>query len=1817
MRVENSFVRSIALGMVLLMLSTPFAAMAGEFLPAVSAEGGTRHVYTFTGGAPDAMALYTGSTPDRTTKISIPKGAEVLDVEMTLSGASSTGWSSVSSSTRDDWMSGTVSGIDQRSEDLAMGLKNPTSTFFGHALDETTSSANTAWLDNGSYSISQIPLSNSSETRFAAQQQLSSTSFMYQNQGAALSHNGWLFMSKWSSNSVTKIIDRLYPNNATRESTIVFDQANCQIQPVYPSTYYGQYGFRDWTLGPDEKLYGILSGYKNHYSNSLQTSYERVIKIDVRYDDIWTCEEVYDISSQFGDYSAISYDRVDDKIWVVHNSGRRLVSYDFQENGYFERDSSMYTFQSSSTHKCGKSGGLVRGLAVHGSIFYMRCKDTDSSWPPKDVLNAWAVSGSSTSLVAQPGVTSIQEIGYGLQYDGKRLITLDCGYYSWGGGTLYLREFGSGLQYPTNPSPGTSTWTSDPIEVSDDLVAVNMETSWSATAAGDRVDYWVSADNGTHWESVESNSTIHFSFPGKVLRWKLQLIGSSSVSWWVNLEYASAYETTGVWTSPPKPTGTEVGKVRPSWVATTPSGTTVSVLVSNDNGSSWTTAQNGIETDFTNEGNILRYNIQLDTNDDSITPLVSSFSLEYLEGFPDQVEIDIGDDGTWDWKGLTFLGDSSVVASDASVVGTEVSATPTLVQALNDHAVANGLGSEDIVLAIRAHSSGRILLTNLDVTYRLNTRVLDANLEGGVLVPDGELRTLVVRVAPGDGVSRIDRVEIEFPQSDGSPILEWSQGDACTLLSDGNGKMEFDSANCTSTSDVFGIVSLHFPIGSNWEWDDQNKLEVKVTVNDNFGLAVPGWVTESLDLRIENDIQLNGMKVVDETGRELWSHDWLRGGYNITFSGGIDFEGTQLSPLSGQFMMRILGQNLTMDGDPIGESILLHEEANPSHGSYSMTFTSPLQSEQGGMLFTVEAFNLSNGSTYANPQYNSIRLILDGNSPLVLDATPTDGAEMHKGPPAPGGQAVSIVIQDSVDPPTQISLNYWLGCTSRHEMCSDTNFNGFPEPIEYRTKTLNTPEMRAGGINIFEGLIDDSMLIHGEKVSFYVSGQDGQGNVVAMGGLPVCPTDGSGCGTGIGEAPPNWDLSLVNYQIREEFAPVLVVENSTIIGHDDRSPLHPGIPYNLVLQIGDSNGWGDIAGLHLALAGDFEDEETSIWVTFGELVDGVPSMYLESGGAGLAVSNLYSMVAPDFTNESLLMVNLRFQLTWNFPEKWDTDGGDLFIPKLEVWDRPCSETALVPCHEEKSGLGNDVWSLDNDLRFDTDQGHITAIELRNGRNHYYSDDTESLVGAGQVVRFSGRVLFSEDSIPAPAGSFDVMLSDYDYEWVTQPQNSGYFSMDFLVPSVRSGHLDLYATMANLPGWASDKTIEQPRLRLAVDSSNPIISDIAIGGVQSGEFISLSDISDLRVSLETWDDNGFDESLPTMMHYVLRAGESEVSRGSVMLNEPTIFEEQIFWISEFDLTDGGATQVIPTYALDVWVTGADAAGNPYQSFMNTESSPIGSWNFQWNGPEIDLRGDLTTINWDDPSPHLGQSVSLLFDSVSANGVGGEVQLVLEEYDGENWVNVGSTDLEVHPTKPFHSEIEYVVTNTGTNDRHTFRLRLLDGSLELDRISVSPLLMTEEISRDGKALVEQVSSSRLAVILYIIAIGSACFGLYTMVIYRRLLRDDEEDDLDYTDTVEEDMTGKSTPELPEGFAPTPAATAASNYPPPPTHIPPNPPLNQPPAPPSGSSQLSSNNDESNILIASSDGPAPIPEGGLPEGWSEEQWQHYGHQWLSANS
>ena len=113
----------------------------------------------------------------------------------------------------------------------------------------------------------------------------------------------------------------------------------------------------------------------------------------------------------------------------------------------------------------------------------------------------------------------------------------------------------------------------------------------------------------------------------------------------------------------------------------------------------------------------------------SLTPVVDRFVLEYEEGYPDRPMIDVGADGTFDWESDIFLNESSVVATDDSEVGVIVKRAPTLVDAFNAFVPDNGDGEVLVPLAIKAASSGRVKISNIDITYAMQTRAVDASLK--------------------------------------------------------------------------------------------------------------------------------------------------------------------------------------------------------------------------------------------------------------------------------------------------------------------------------------------------------------------------------------------------------------------------------------------------------------------------------------------------------------------------------------------------------------------------------------------------------------------------------------------------------------------------------------------------------------------------------------------------------------------------------------------------------------------------------------------------------------------------------------------------------------------------------------------------------------------------------------------------------------------------------------------------------------------------------------------------------------------------------
>jgi len=162
---------------------------------------------------------------------------------------------------------------------------------------------------------------------------------------------------------------------------------------------------------------------------------------------------------------------------------------------------------------------------------------------------------------------------------------------------------------------------------------------------------------------------------------------------------------------------------------------------------------------------------------------------------------------------------------------------------------------------------------------------------------------------------------------------------------------------------------------------------------------------------------------------------------------------------------------------------------------------------------------------------------------------------------------------------------------------------------------------------------------------------------------------------------------------------------------------------------------------------------------------------------------------------------------------------------------------------------------------------------------------------------------------------------------------------------------------------------------------------------------------------------------------------------------------------------------------------------------------------------------------------------------------------------------------------------------------FRIREFDGLFELDRKSTSPLTIEDDVMRDGDALAKQVSGSGLSVILYLVALACAVYGIWMMVLYRESVRVDEVDELDQTDEVIVELA--SAKEVPSLEAKGHRAAVVTTLPPLPDMFAPLP-SQQLPAP-------------AGLESAPQQEAAPIPVEGLPPGWTDDQWEHYGLTWL----
>ncbi|MDA8759359.1 hypothetical protein N9M83_03905, partial [Candidatus Poseidonia alphae] len=196
--------------------------------------------------------------------------------------------------------------------------------------------------------------------------------------------------------------------------------------------------------------------------------------------------------------------------------------------------------------------------------------------------------------------------------------------------------------------------------------------------------------------------------------------------------------------------------------------------------------------------------------------------------------------------------------------------------------------------------------------------------------------------------------------------------------------------------------------------------------------------------------------------------------------------------------------------------------------------------------------------------------------------------------------------------------------------------------------------------------------------------------------------------------------------------------------------------------------------------------------------------------------------------------------------------------------------------------------------------------------------------------------------------------------------------------------------------------------------------------------------------------------------------------------------------------------------------------------------------------------------------------------------GSVTFALQRLvDGGFWSTTSEASLEATSGRTLRASLP-TVADVPAGQSVQYRVLVLVDGVEMDRHTVDSLMVKEETARDGDALSQQVSDDIFSITLFLIALISVSFGLWAMVMRRRFLNPEEEDEADQTNVVDEEMkqNTKLVPDLTEAPAPTspqPNMTALPGL-------------------------------DRTV-------PPPVPPTGLPNGWTTEQWDSYGWQYIDA--
>lgn len=1335
-------------------------------------------------------------------------------------------------------------------------------------------------------------------------------------------------------------------------------------------------------------------------------SYRYISKWIISSNGDWSCSQYWSLNSPYYP-SGISVDPVTNDLYLFVYD-QTFPSY----NHYVWQVSRMFPTTANVTYTLGSNTnfpGQAAGLVVEGD------RITTNTYVSNigrhhffDIGSGWSEHLGSINFNSQGH--------YGLENMRDGTYGYTCFYQpSCSASSKKLVLVGSGV---THQERGVLTTTAVVEGVTNTLSStINAVTITAAIAHipdNTSIEYELSVDNGGTWYSASLGTTVNFAQAGNLLVARVFLNGTSTqtpVLDMITLTYVDTYVNSGYYyvrsnNNVLKPVAATIW-----WNSSTPGGSSLSVEIGINGQSSnvqyW--ANSGDTKTLVQASSYVYVTVRFTPGGSkAYTPTLHDINVQFHSNAPQDVGLDIGGDGTKEWSlANTFLGKVTVSDSD-------------LVNALNSLIPNTGAGTIDIPIELVSNTAGIMLINSFSVTYQMSTVNLDINyVESEILHERIEPYEVVTRHVIGETASAIDKVHLQFNAMPlgMAPRLEWDLLDVDPTESDPDDWISVDPSSYTNVSN--GILEVHWRFKVKSDFPEQSNVRFTTGCEDNNEFS-PTDLPSTPALLVNHSYGLGWLKVIDNDGAVTWGdmpeNRWVAAGETIHFQGQMFFQGTNDTPKDNAFDVRI------------AQGTFVHSswrDLSNNDGTFFISVDVPTIDVPGGISYEVQTFNERDPTRVFGTDetwFHTIRV--DATTPKALETYPLEGSYEA----ADAEHLIRFHVADAVGSPVTLDLNYWV------EVDHDDNRNGLADAEEYEiTQMVNNTE---GEDKWFFAEIDDSRNPNMAKVSYFISGHDPGGNVlkhnigVDSEGEVVWAPHGPGFGS-----------DTATFLTRRDSKAVFT--GLDWLGHFDESSVFAGQDQTIMLGLIDANTVIDFE--YISLVFDFEgpdpakDRQVISYSGFND------TFWSESEYLTLSPSS-FTDTTTNASGMPWILVTFNFQFSWDWP---DEEYGDLAL----IFKERGEADARVMVFADYT------FKVENDLVLSP--GSFLISDVSEPRTGPIADG--SRVRADDRLAFTGRVVYEGSNTPAPR-NLGVKVEVFDGLSVWSDGSfdaDGAYNVEVPLSSAQSLATSetrvCLISITEIPGLGEDMTgnTVATTLRVIVDHAPPRVTH-RYAPIDIIDISESTDLTRLAVAFNGTEDADLTGS-QQFVNWVIRDHTNTLTIASGM-NILGIQQEDnmVRWSGTVDLTSGGTVVARSGDLVGFWITGYDAAGNPFHEIGNSEANPISEL------PSMDGDNDLSWVKLGAEVTELAVIDIAIADDHISHGSKVSITATIHNYGGATGTSFSVAFYAGDNERAFHTS-----TLNGIDSGETITITAewrADDSVERITVIVDPEDVISEVDED---------------------------------------------------------------------------------------------------------------------------------------------------------